>query len=126
MSAKNHSSQFLNLVNSIKSEVKEITAAELSAQLKSTEKFYLIDVREESEWREGHLPAAMHLSKGVIERDIEKCVPDSKAHIILYCSGGFRSALAAVNIQRMGYQHVASLSGGSRSWLEAGLPMVKE
>jgi len=126
MSAKSHSSQFLKLVNSVMPEINEITPQELSTKLHQTKSCYLIDVREESEWATGHLPTAIHLSKGIIERDIEKMIPDPQAEIILYCGGGFRSALAATNIQRMGYQQVKSLRDGVRGWSQAGFPLVND
>ena len=88
--------------------------------------FELIDVREDSEWEQGDLPKAMHLSKGVIERDIEKVIPDQNRRLVLYCGGGFRSALAADNIQKMGYRNVISMDGGFRHWCEAGFPISKD
>jgi rhodanese-related sulfurtransferase len=87
--------------------------------------FYLVDTREESEWARGHLPKAIHLSKGIIERDIEQKIPDKSAPIVLYCGGGFRSALAADNLQKMGYTNVESMDGGYRGWTEAGLPIER-
>jgi len=86
-------------------------------------KFYLVDTREESEWQRGHLPGAIHLSKGTIERDIEQQIPEKNAPIVLYCGGGFRSALAADNLQKMGYTQVESMDGGYKGWTGAGLPI---
>lgn len=117
---KKHSPQFLALVTQTKKQVHEITPAELKKKLEQRECFHLIDVREESEWASGHLPTAIHLSKGVIERDIEKIIPDPQTSIVLYCSGGFRAALAAENLQRMGYGNVVSLQGGSQGWVDIG------
>ncbi len=90
------------------------------------EPFYLVDVREESEWNAGHLPSAIHLSKGVIERDIERTIPDRSAEIVLYCGGGYRSALAADNLQKMGYQNVVSMDGGYSGWHQAGFPVARD
>jgi rhodanese-related sulfurtransferase len=99
---KHHSPRFLQLVQEAKKHVRETTVDEVKAQLDRGEKFHLVDVREESEWAKDHLPGAIHLGKGVLERDVEECLPDSGAEIILYCAGGFRSALAAENLQKMG------------------------
>ena len=115
-----HAQGFLKLVNDAKKRVKETNVAEVKARLDRGEKLNLIDVREDSEWAKGHLPGARHLSKGVIERDIEKTFPDRDAELILYCGGGFRSALSADNLQKMGYQNVISMDGGWRGWNEAG------
>jgi len=95
-------------------------------RLDGGEKFLLVDVREDNEWAKGHLPGAVHLGKGVIERDIEQRVPDTGAKLILYCGGGFRSALAAENLQKMGYTGVESMDGGWKGWLDAGLPIAKD
>jgi rhodanese-related sulfurtransferase len=94
-------------------------------RMEEGEKFWLIDVREENEWKAGRLPGAVHLSKGVIERDIEKMIPETQAPIVLYCGGGFRSALAADNLRRMGYEQVFSMDGGWRAWTEAGYPVER-
>jgi len=95
-------------------------------RLDAREKIVLIDVREESEWHHGHLPGAFHLGKGIIERDIEQAFPDKEATLVLYCGGGFRSALAADNLQKMGYRQVISMDGGWRGWTEAGFPIIKD
>lgn len=121
-----HAPGFLKLVEDSKKRVKETTAKDVKRKMDAGEKFLLVDCREESEWARGHLPGAVHLSKGVIERDIEKTVPDTRAQIIIYCGGGFRSALAADNLQKMGYTDVNSMDGGWRGWTEAGLPTVKD
>ena len=121
---KNHSEGFLRLVQDAKTRVQETDPATVSARLGRGEKFNLVDVREESEWARGHLPGATHLSKGVIERDIEKRIPDHDAEIVLYCGGGFRSALAADNLQRMGYRNVISMDGGFTGWVKAGHEVV--
>ena len=119
-----HSPGFLKLVDEVKSRVREISVEETRPKLEKG-KAYLIDVREESEWAAGHAQGAEHLGKGVIERDIEARVPDHDAEIILYCGGGFRSALAADNLQKMGYRNVASMAGGWRAWQEAGGPVER-
>ena len=115
-----HASQFLRLVNDAKSRITECTIADLKPRLDAGEKFFLVDVREQSEYAAGHLPGATHLGKGVIERDIEQAVPEAATEIVLYCGGGYRSALAADNLQKMGYTHVISMDGGIRAWREAG------
>ncbi|HEX3532580.1 MAG TPA: rhodanese-like domain-containing protein [Gemmatimonadaceae bacterium] len=117
-----HSPGFLKLVDDAKSRVREISVEETRRKLE-TGKARVIDVREESEWAAGRARGAEHLGKGVIERDIEARVPDHDAEIILYCGGGFRSALSADNLQKMGYRNVASMAGGWRAWQEAGGPV---
>jgi rhodanese-related sulfurtransferase len=121
-----HSTKFLAIVNDARKRVKETNVAEVKRRMDAGEKFVLVDVREESEWARGHVPGAIHLGKGVIERDIEKRVPDAGAKLILYCGGGFRSALAADNLQKMGYTNVESMDGGWRGWTEASLPTQKD
>jgi len=120
-----HAPGFLKLVNDAKKRIRETNVDEVKARLDRGEKFVLIDVREESEYAKDHLPGAVHLGKGVIERDIEQRVPDPKTPIVLYCGGGFRSALSADNLQKMGYTNVLSMDGGVRGWREKGLPMTK-
>ena len=120
-----HTPRFLKIVDDARSRVKENTVADVKAMLDRGEKFHLVDVREESEWAAGHLPRAEHLGKGIIERDIETKIPDTGAKIVLYCGGGFRSALAADNLQKMGYTNVISMDGGFRGWKEANLPVEK-
>lgn len=121
-----HSQRFLALVHDAKKRIKETDVTDVKRRLDAGEKVALIDVREESEWGRGHLPGAIHLGKGVIERDIEQRVPEAGAKLILYCGGGFRSALAADNLQRMGYTNVESMDGGWKGWLDAGFPTQKE
>ncbi len=123
--AKHHSTQFLALVEDAKKRIREISVAELKQKLETDANFHLVDVREVNEFAAGHIPRAKHLCKGIIERDIEGAIPDSQAEIILYCGGGFRSALSADNLQKMGYQRVFSLAGGWRDWLSAGFPTEK-
>lgn len=120
-----HSEGFLKLVNEAKSRIKQTDVHAVKKQMDTGEKFHLVDTREDSEWNNGRLPGAVHLCKGVIERDIEKTIPDKNAEIVLYCGGGFRSALAAENLQRMGYTNVISMDGGWRAWNEAGYPIEK-
>ena len=124
--AANHGEGFLNLVNDAKKRVKEEDFRETKRKLDAGESMILIDTREDSEWARGHIPRAIHLGRGVIERDIEKTVPDKDATIVLYCGGGFRSALAADNLQKMGYRNVISMDGGWRGWTEAGFPVIKD
>jgi rhodanese-related sulfurtransferase len=121
-----HAPQFLKLVNAAKKNVKETNVADVKRRLEAGEKFLLVDVREDNEWAKGHLPGAVHLGKGIIERDIEQRVPDPGAKVILYCGGGFRSALVADNLQKMGFSNVESMDGGWKGWLDAGLPTVKD
>jgi rhodanese-related sulfurtransferase len=124
--AHQHSPGFLRLVNDAKKRVQETTVDEVKSKLDRKEKFLLIDVREESEYAKDHLPGAIHLGKGIIERDIEERVPDHNATMILYCGGGFRSALAADNLQKMGYTQVISMDGGIRGWRDKRFPLVKD
>lgn len=117
---KQHSEGFLRLVEEAKRRIRETDVPGIQRRLAAGEKFHLVDVREAEEFAAGHIPGAIHLSKGVIERDIEKTIPDQDAEIVLYCGGGFRSALAAENLQRMGYTNVWSMDGGWRGWTESG------
>ena len=121
-----HSPAFLKLVNDAKTHVKETNVADVQRRMDAGEKFLLVDVREDMEWAKGHLPGAMHMGRGIIERDIERDVPDRNTKMILYCGGGFRSALVAESIQKMGYTNVESMDGGWRGWLAAGLPTVTD
>jgi rhodanese-related sulfurtransferase len=121
-----HTPRFLKIVNDAKSRVKETTVDEVKQKLDRGDKLLLVDVREESEFAKDHLPGAIHLGKGVIERDIETRVPDVKTSMILYCGGGFRSAMAADNLQKMGYTNVLSMDGGVREWREKNYPMTRE
>lgn len=120
-----HSPGFLKLVNEAKTRIKEVTLDEARARLSDNPKAVLIDVREDQEWQNGHAAGAVHLGKGILERDIEKLFPDRDAELILYCGGGFRSALAADIAQDMGYTNVASLIGGYKALVSAGWPMSK-
>jgi rhodanese-related sulfurtransferase len=120
-----HSRGFLALVSDAKQRVKETNVPEIWERVQAGEKFHLVDVREDNEWARGRLPGARHLGKGIIERDIETTIPDHDAEIVLYCGGGYRSALAADALQKMGYTRVISMDGGYRGWTEAGLPVEK-
>jgi rhodanese-related sulfurtransferase len=120
-----HAAGFLKLVQDAKTRVKECTVADVKARMDRGERINLVDVREESEYAAGHIPGAVHIGKGVIERDIEAKCPDKSTELILYCGGGFRSALAADNLQKMGYTNVISMDGGMRGWRQSGLPERK-
>lgn len=120
--AKHHTPRFLAIVNDARSRIRECTTADVKARMDAGDKFELVDVREESEYGKGHLPGARHLGKGVIERDVETAIPDPATPIVLYCGGGFRSALAADALQQMGYTNVLSMDGGWRVWNEQGYP----
>jgi len=124
--APNHAPRFLQIVQDAKKRVREVTVEDVKAKLDRGEKFQLVDVREESEFAKDHLPGAIHLGKGVIERDVETRVPDLSTALVLYCGGGFRSALAADNLQKMGYTNVLSMDGGIRDWRNQGLPLTKD
>lgn len=121
-----HSPRFLKIVEDARKRVREVTVDDVKDRLDSGEKFVLVDVREESEYAKDHLPGAIHLGKGVIERDIENRIPDLNEPVVLYCGGGFRSALAADNLQKMGYTNVLSMDGGVRGWREKGYPFTRE
>ncbi len=117
-----HNPGFLKMVADAKQKVAETTVEEVKKRLDAGEKFHFVDVREDGEWAAGRAKGAVHIGKGVIERDIETQIPDKSACIILYCGGGFRSALAAEAMQKMGYQNVISMDGGIRAWREHGYP----
>ena len=119
-----HAPRFLDVVNDAKTRVRECTVQDVKAKREAGETFHLVDVREESEFARGHLPGAVHLGKGVIERDIETAIPDADAEIVLYCGGGYRSVLAADVLQKMGYTNVISMDGGWRGWNVAGYEVV--
>ncbi len=121
--AHQHSPRFLKIVQDAKARVRELTVDQVKAKVDCGERFHLVDVREESEWAKDHLPRAMFLGKGIIERDIEQKVPDVGAEIVLYCGGGYRSALTADNLQKMGYTNVYSMDGGIRDWREKQYPL---
>jgi len=124
--AHQHPPRFLKIVDDAKTRVRETNVVEVKKRMDRGDKFLLVDVREESEFAKDHLPGAVHLGKGIIERDIEARAPDLNAEMILYCGGGFRSALAADNLQKMGYTNVISMDGGIRDWRENGYPLTKE
>jgi rhodanese-related sulfurtransferase len=124
--AHQHPPRFLKIVDDAKTRVRETNVDEVKKRMDRGDKFVLVDVREESEFAKDHLPGAIHLGKGVIERDIEARVPDLSKEMILYCGGGFRSALAADNLQKMGYTNVISMDGGIRDWREKGFPLTKD
>ncbi|MBX7156995.1 MAG: sulfurtransferase [Verrucomicrobiae bacterium] len=119
-----HSQEFLQLVERVKPQIEEVTMAEARVRLEKSPQVRLIDVREDHEWQDGHAEGAMHLGRGIIERDIVAQVPDKATELILYCGGGYRSALVAANLQMMGYQKVFSLAGGFRAIQESGYPIV--
>ncbi len=123
--AQQHPPRFLKIVDDAKTRVRETNIEDVKKKMDGSGKFVLVDVREESEFAKDHLPGAIHLGKGVIERDIEARVPDLNAEIVLYCGGGFRSALAADNLQKMGYTNVISMDGGIRDWREKGYPLTR-
>jgi rhodanese-related sulfurtransferase len=124
--AHQHSQRFLDIVNDARKRVRECTVDDLKAKLDRGDRFFLVDVREESEYAADHLPGAVHLGKGIIERDIESQVPDPDTPLVLYCGGGFRSALAADNLQKMGYKNVISVDGGIREWREKHYPLTSD
>ncbi|HLW87561.1 MAG TPA: rhodanese-like domain-containing protein [Terriglobales bacterium] len=123
--AQQHPPRFLHIVDDARKRIRETTVDEVKAKLDRGDKFLLIDVREDNEYAKDHLPGAIHLGKGIIERDVEERVPDLATPMILYCGGGFRSALAADNLQKMGYTQVISMDGGIRGWREKGFPLTK-
>jgi rhodanese-related sulfurtransferase len=115
-----HSEGFLKLVNEAKSRIKEVSVAETQDRMRENADTKLVDVREDHEWEAAHAASSLHLGKGIIERDIEATIPDKNTEVILYCGGGFRSALAADVLQQMGYTNVYSMAGGWKAWQEAG------
>jgi rhodanese-related sulfurtransferase len=124
--AHQHPPRFLKIVDDAKTRVRETNVDEVKKRMDKGDRFLLVDVREESEFGKDHLPGAIHLGKGIIERDIEQKVPDLNAEMVLYCGGGFRSALAADNLQKMGYTNVISMDGGIRDWREKRYPLTKD
>jgi rhodanese-related sulfurtransferase len=123
--AHQHPPRFLKIVDDAKTRVRETNVDAVKNRMDRGDKFVLVDVREESEFAKDHLPGAIHLGKGIIERDIEARVPELNTEMVLYCGGGFRSALAADNLQKMGYTNVISMDGGIRDWREKGYPLTK-
>jgi len=121
--APNHTPRFLAIVNDARKKVRECTVEDVKSRLDKGKTLLIVDVREESEFARDHIPGAIHLGKGIIERDIEVKIPQTDKEIILYCGGGFRSALAAENLGRMGYTKVISMDGGIRTWKEKGYPL---
>ena len=124
--AHQHSPRFLKIVDDARKRVRETDVDTVKARMDREDKFLLVDVREEREFAKDHLPGAIHLGKGIIERDIEARVPDLNTEVVLYCGGGFRSALSADNLQKMGYTNVISMDGGIRGWREKGYPLTRE
>lgn len=124
--AHQHPPRFLKIVDDAKTRVPETDVDEVKKRMDRGDKLLLVDVREESEFAKDHLPGAIHLGKGIIERDIEHRVPQLDTEMILYCGGGFRSALAADNLQKMGYTNVISMDGGIRGWREKGFPLARD
>jgi len=122
--AHTHSSRFLDIVNQARRQIAECTVQDVIQRRQSGDDLVLLDVREESEFAAGHIPGALHLGKGVIERDVEQQFPETNVELILYCGGGYRSALAALNLKQMGYSRVISMDGGFRGWKEANQPVT--
>jgi rhodanese-related sulfurtransferase len=123
--AQQHSPRFLQIVEDARKRIREVSVDEVKTRIDRGENFLLLDVREESEYAHDHLPGAIHLGKGVIERDIEQRVPQLDSALVLYCGGGYRSALAADNLQKMGYTNVLSMDGGIRGWREKHFPLTR-
>ncbi len=121
-----HTPGFEAIVDDARKRVRETDVQDVRRRQQKGDRFLLVDVREDNEWIKGHLPGAIHIGKGVIELDIETKVPDSSTELVLYCGGGYRSALAADNLQKMGYKNVISMDGGFRGWNEAGFPIEKD
>ena len=121
-----HSEAFVRLVNESRVRVNEINVAQVKKRLDAGEKFTMVDVREDNEWARGHIPGAVHLGRGIIERDVENRFPEKNVELVLYCGGGYRSAMSADNLQKMGYTNVSSMDGGWRGWTEAGYPTETE
>ena len=124
--AHQHSARFLRIVDEARKRIRETTVDDVKARLDRGDNFLLVDVREENEYAKDHLPKAIHLGKGIIERDIEERVPDPATPVVLYCGGGYRSALAADNLQKMGYTNVLSMDGGIRGWREKNFPLTRD
>ena len=121
-----HNPAFERLVQRAKESIQETSVIEVKARLERAEAIYFIDVREDHEWQKGHVSGAIHIGRGILERDIERQIPNKQAAIVLYCGGGYRSALAAMNLGEMGYTEVRSLAGGFKAWGSAGYPVVQD
>ncbi|NCB56192.1 MAG: sulfurtransferase [Gammaproteobacteria bacterium] len=121
-----HNPRFLALVNEVRQRVDEVDVHQVKRWMEQSRPFVLLDVREESEWNKGHLPSAQYMGRGILERDIETSFPELDTPLVLYCGGGFRSVLAADNLQQMGYRDVISMDGGYRGWVEAGYPVEED
>lgn len=121
-----HNPRFLALVNEVRQRVDEVDVHQVKRWMEQSRPFVLLDVREESEWNKGHLPSAQYMGRGILERDIETSFPELDTPLVLYCGGGFRSVLAADNLQQMGYRDVISMDGGYRGWVEAGYPVDED
>jgi rhodanese-related sulfurtransferase len=121
-----HAEGFLKIVDDAKKRIKELSIEEVRSKQQRGEQFHFIDVREDNEWQNGYAEGAEHMGRGIIERDIEAKIPDHSAEIVLYCGGGYRSALSADSLQKMGYTNVYSMDGGYRAWKEANLPIVSK
>jgi rhodanese-related sulfurtransferase len=120
-----HNPGFVKLVEEARRRIRECTVGDVKMKLDRGERFHFVDVREDNEFAVDHAKGALHLGRGILERDIETVIPDKHAEIVLYCGGGYRSALAAQNLKKMGYSNVASMDGGIRAWREAGYPIEK-
>lgn len=123
---KIHNPLFLSLALDAKSRIQEISVDDVKQKMENAKDTIFVDVREESEWQNGHLHSAIHISKGTLERDVEKIIPNLESQVVLYCSGGFRSAIAADSLKKMGYTRVSSMLGGTSAWIQAGHPLVKD
>lgn len=121
-----HNPRFLAFVNEVRQRVNEVDVQQVKRWMEQSRPFVLVDVREESEWAKGHLPSAQYMGRGILERDIETRYPELDTPLVLYCGGGFRSVLAADNLQQMGYRDVISMDGGYRGWVESGYPIEED
>jgi rhodanese-related sulfurtransferase len=121
-----HNPRFLAFVNEVRQRVNEVDVQQVKRWMEQNRPFVLVDVREESEWAKGHLPSAQYLGRGILERDIETRYPELDTPLVLYCGGGFRSVLAADNLQQMGYRDVISMDGGYRGWVQSGYPIEED
>ncbi len=121
-----HNPRFLAFVNEVRQRVNEVDVHQVKRWMEQNRPFVLLDVREESEWAKGHLPSAQYLGRGILERDIETRYPELNTPLVLYCGGGFRSVLAADNLQQMGYRDVISMDGGYRGWVESNYPVEED